>query len=155
MARAIPCPCCGPKMSVRRISKSSVPCSSSSRSLVSWVDISPKYEYVRVRCQPGRAPYRRGAAGSSSPRRATENVDYFRIPSDPATNRREMSASQDLRKGCRPPARSTTRISARPSGRRAWRGGRGCNRLAGLLARAIRKPRKKSKDRLHGCQRAN
>src|SRR5207245_8339357 len=46
MARATPCPCWGPKTSVRRISRSSVPCSSSSRSSSSWVDISPEW-YAR------------------------------------------------------------------------------------------------------------
>ena len=48
----MPCPCCDPKMSVRSISRSSVPCSNSNRSLLPWVDISPKCAPVRVRCQP-------------------------------------------------------------------------------------------------------
>src|SRR5580692_8178870 len=52
MARAMPCPCCGPKTRVRRISRSSVPCNSTIRSLFSWVVIRPKYAPHWVGCQP-------------------------------------------------------------------------------------------------------
>ena len=53
IARAIPCPCWAPKSSVRKISRSSVPCSSGIRSF-SWVAIRPDYETLRVECQPER-----------------------------------------------------------------------------------------------------
>jgi hypothetical protein len=39
----MPCPCCGPKMSVLRINRSSVPCSRSKGSSWSRVDTLPKY----------------------------------------------------------------------------------------------------------------
>ena len=42
VARATPCPCSGPKIKVRRIIRSSVPCSRSSRSSSRWVDMSPE-----------------------------------------------------------------------------------------------------------------
>lgn len=61
MARAIPCPCCGPKISVRRISRSRVPWSNSSRSFSCRVDTLPKYRTTQVRCQPSSA----GAAYAS------------------------------------------------------------------------------------------
>src|SRR5262245_12080169 len=49
-------PCCGPKTSVRRISRSSVPCrcAAYSRSLRFRVDIGIEYAYALVECQPER-----------------------------------------------------------------------------------------------------
>src|SRR5213592_1914449 len=48
------CPCCGPKISVLRISRSSVPCrcAAYSRSARFRIDIRPEYAYARVECQP-------------------------------------------------------------------------------------------------------
>src|SRR5580698_4598776 len=62
MARAIPCPCSGPKISVRSISRSSVPCRSSRRSCFRGVDILPEYPSVQVKCQPktSKSPQRHG-----------------------------------------------------------------------------------------------
>src|SRR4029453_9312905 len=49
-------PCCGPKTSVRRMSRSSVPCrcAAYSRSLRFRIDIRPEYAYALVECQPER-----------------------------------------------------------------------------------------------------
>src|SRR5207302_2063400 len=52
MARAMPCPCCGPNTSVRKMSRSSVPWSSASRSLSARVDIRPNPTRLQVSCQP-------------------------------------------------------------------------------------------------------
>src|SRR5438552_18237953 len=52
MARAMPCPCCGPNTSVRKMRRSSVPWSSVSRSLSSRVDIPPNPTRLQVSCQP-------------------------------------------------------------------------------------------------------
>src|SRR5204862_4456611 len=54
IARAMACPCCGPKISVLRISRSSVPCrwAAYSRSARFRIDIRPEYAYARVECQP-------------------------------------------------------------------------------------------------------
>src|SRR4029079_15886425 len=56
MARAMPWPCCAPKMSVRRISRSSVPCrcAECSRSARFRIDIRPEYAYP-----PGRMSTRK------------------------------------------------------------------------------------------------
>src|SRR6185369_7982613 len=53
MTRAMPWPCCGPKISVRRISRSSVPCRCAlySPSLLFRIDIRPKLAYLWVECQ--------------------------------------------------------------------------------------------------------
>src|SRR5262245_56686786 len=55
MALAMPCPCWEPRMRVRRIRRSSVHCSSSSRYLSSWVDMYPKHGNARLSCQPKRS----------------------------------------------------------------------------------------------------
>src|SRR6185503_3460732 len=49
-------PCCGPNTSVRRMSRSSVPCrcAAYSRSLRFRIDIRPEYAYALVECQPER-----------------------------------------------------------------------------------------------------
>src|SRR5919106_3646132 len=56
MARAIACPCCAPNSSVRRMSRSSVPCrcAAYSRSARFRIDIRPEYAYAPVECQPER-----------------------------------------------------------------------------------------------------
>ena len=51
MAFAMACPCAGPGSSVRRISRSSVPCSSSMRSRSSLVDILGEHKELPVECQ--------------------------------------------------------------------------------------------------------
>ena len=55
-ARAMPCPCCGPKISVRRISRSSVPCRWAlySRSVLFRIDIRPEYAYASGRMSTTR-----------------------------------------------------------------------------------------------------
>src|SRR5688572_30435990 len=54
MARAIPWPCCGPKTSLRRMRRSSVPCSRTSRSCSFRVDMRQEYWPSWVVCQPKR-----------------------------------------------------------------------------------------------------
>src|ERR1700747_1989966 len=51
MALAMACPCAGPSSSVRRISRSNVPCSSSMRSRCSLVDILGEPTPALVECQ--------------------------------------------------------------------------------------------------------
>src|SRR5690242_16219025 len=61
----MPCPCCRPKISVRRIRRSSVPWRSAIRSSEgSWVAIRPNYMLVRVGCQPKW--WRRGTSHNHS-----------------------------------------------------------------------------------------
>src|SRR5690242_6787243 len=51
MALAIACPCAGPGRSVRRISRSRVPCNNSIRSFCSLVDILGDIAEVHLECQ--------------------------------------------------------------------------------------------------------
>src|SRR6185503_7975029 len=56
MPRAIACPCWAPNSSVRRMSRSSVPCrcAAYSRSARFRIDIRLEYPYALVECQPER-----------------------------------------------------------------------------------------------------
>src|SRR6266513_2911755 len=54
MALAMACPCTGPRSSVRRISRSRVPCSSSMRSRCSLVDMLGDDTWLLVECQGER-----------------------------------------------------------------------------------------------------
>src|ERR1041385_6760062 len=68
MARAMPCPCRGPRTRVLRINRSRVPCSRAMRSRSSArVDILPKYRGFRVGCQPERRAAPRGGGGHPPP----------------------------------------------------------------------------------------
>src|SRR5436190_11978448 len=64
MRRAIPCPCCRPRISVRRMSRSSVPCRCALyRSDRFRIDILPEYDAAQVEYQPERRTDRRGHEG--------------------------------------------------------------------------------------------
>src|ERR1700733_11701047 len=58
MALAMACPCTGPRTSVRRISRSRVPCSNSMRSCCSLVDILGEGTLLPVECQGEQASRR-------------------------------------------------------------------------------------------------
>src|SRR5258705_3011262 len=72
------CPCVGPSRSVRKISKSKVPCNNSIRSLRSLVDILGESNRLPVECQGVRVrpewfargvPFHRGGAALCAPSR--------------------------------------------------------------------------------------
>src|SRR5262245_31553793 len=68
MARAIPCPCSGPKTRILRINRSRVPCINGIRpSSSSRVDIRPEYELVQVECQPESGKGRRKGSSRRPP----------------------------------------------------------------------------------------
>src|SRR6266849_6229660 len=67
MAWAMAWPCAGPKSRVRRISMSSVPCSSSTRLNSLWVDILAETNAAWVECQgESRGTARGGDTGRQS-----------------------------------------------------------------------------------------
>src|SRR5436190_5755728 len=65
IARAMPCPCCAPKIRVRRMSRSSVPwrCAEYSRSARFRIDMWREYADAQVECQP-EDPYGRACAAA-------------------------------------------------------------------------------------------
>src|SRR6185437_5602880 len=71
----MPWPCSGPKMSVRRIRRSSVPCRRSSGSADSWVDIQPE-----TTPPTGQLSTQGQGSGAKPTKRAKETIDSVFVP---------------------------------------------------------------------------